>query len=44
MAGVVGKELRAAFNLGIPDNTHLASNVGLQCWGPVVNLNRDPRW
>ena len=44
MAAVVGKELRAAFNLGIPDNTHLASNVGLQCWGPVVNLNRDPRW
>lgn len=44
MAAVVGKELRAAFNLGVPDNTHAAANVGLQCWGPVVNLNRDPRW
>ena len=43
MAAIVGKELRAAFNLGIPDNTHKGADVGLQCWGPVVNLNRDPR-
>ena len=44
MAATVGRELRAAFVLGNPDNTHAAGNVGLQCWGPVVALNRDPRW
>ena len=44
MAATVGKELRAAFVEGAPDNTHNKANVGLQCWGPVVALNRDPRW
>ena len=44
MAAIVGKELRAAFALGSPDNTYRPTNVGLQCWGPVVALNRDARW
>lgn len=37
MAMVVGTELRAMFagNYGQPS---------LDCWGPVINLNRDPRW
>jgi beta-glucosidase-like glycosyl hydrolase len=33
---VVGRELRALYNVGVAK--------GLDCWGPVVNLNRDPRW
>ena len=36
MAGVIGTELRALFRVG--------SARGLDCWGGVVNLNRDPRW
>ena len=29
-------ELRAFYNLGLAN--------GLDCWGPVINLARDPRW
>jgi hypothetical protein len=36
MAIVFGRELRAFYNLG--------AAKGLDCWGPVINLNRDPRW
>jgi beta-D-xylosidase 4 len=36
MATVFGRELRALYNLG--------AAKGLDCWGPVINLNRDPRW
>ncbi len=43
MAATVGRELRAAFAIGSPDNTYKPANVGLQCWGPVVALNRDAR-
>lgn len=34
---VVGRELRALHNVGIP-------NVGLTSWSPVINVQRDPRW
>ena len=33
---VWGRELRALYNAGVAK--------GIDCWGPVVNLNRDPRW
>ena len=36
MAAIMGTELRALFNLGLVR--------GLDIWGPVINLNRDPRW
>ena len=39
MARVVGVELRAMFALKLG-----AHYMSLDCWGPVVNLNRDPRW
>ena len=40
---VVGKETRAGFNLKTwKDNGGEGS--GLECWGPVINMNRDPRW
>eukprot|EP00936_MAST-01D_sp_MAST-1D-sp1_P000981 g981.t1 len=39
MANVVGTELRAMFALQLGKNY-----MSLDCWGPVVNLNRDPRW
>eukprot|EP00039_Didymoeca_costata_P017511 m.324676 g.324676 ORF g.324676 m.324676 type:complete len:878 (-) comp16544_c0_seq6:89-2722(-) len=36
MANVIGQEMRASFEHG--------GILGLDCWGPVINLNRDPRW
>ena len=35
MAAVMGIEMRALYNLGLAK--------GLDIWGPVINLNRDPR-
>lgn len=37
MSTAIGKELRAMFILRKNPNS-------LDCWGPVINLNRDPRW
>ena len=37
MAAAIGVELRAMVALGV-------GKPSLDCWGPVVNLNRDPRW
>ena len=43
MAGIVGVETRAGFNMGDwVDNGK--NGMGLDCWGPVINQNRDPRW
>lgn len=43
MAVVVGKETRAGFNMKAwLDNGGEGS--GLECWGPVININTDPRW
>ena len=40
MAAVVGKETRAAFNLrNFTDQER--EGLGLDCWGPVLNMNRD---
>jgi beta-glucosidase-like glycosyl hydrolase len=38
MARQVGVELRAMFALRVGGNPN-----SLDCWGPVINLNRDPR-
>ena len=42
IGGVVSTEVRAAFNARnwIDDG---ANGIGLDCWSPVINLNRDPR-
>eukprot|EP00040_Diaphanoeca_grandis_P022561 m.121584 g.121584 ORF g.121584 m.121584 type:complete len:950 (-) comp28865_c0_seq1:374-3223(-) len=37
MANVIGVELRAEFVAGL-------GHTSIDCWGPVINLNRDPRW
>jgi hypothetical protein len=36
IANTMARELRALFNIG--------AAAGLDCWGPVLNLNRDVRW
>ena len=43
MAAVIGRETRAGWNLGdwLDNGLH---GAGLDCWGPVLNMNRDPRW
>eukprot|EP00038_Savillea_parva_P000253 m.95117 g.95117 ORF g.95117 m.95117 type:complete len:954 (-) comp10088_c0_seq1:7-2868(-) len=38
MANAIGIELRALFKNGS------LGHPSLDCWGPVINLNRDPRW
>ena len=39
MASVVGQETRAAFNLrNFTDQER--EGIGLDCWGPVINMNR----
>merc|ERR1712195_302432 len=43
MAVVVSLETRAGFNLGNFTDNGL-NGLGLDCWGPVLNMNRDPRW
>lgn len=43
LATVVGLETRAGFNLGNFTDDGL-NGMGLDCWGPVINMNRDPRW
>jgi beta-glucosidase-like glycosyl hydrolase len=43
MAGIIGKETRAGWNEGDwLDNGY--NGAGLECWGPVLNIARDPRW
>ena len=43
MAAVVGRETRAGWNEGDWLDNGL-NGAGLECWGPVLNMNRDPRW
>ena len=39
MASVVGREMRAGFNMrNWIDNGN--NGAGLECWGPVINMNR----
>ena len=42
LANVVGIETRAGWNVNWVDNG--MNGAGLDCWGPVLNVNRDPRW
>lgn len=43
MANVIGVELRAMLALG-DNGTESWALPSIDCWGPVINLNRDPRW
>ena len=43
MAAAIGTELRAFAALG-GEGLAGGSAIGLDCWGPVLNLARDPRW
>ena len=36
IATTMSPELRALYNVG--------AAKGLDCWGPVININHDPRW
>ena len=43
MAAIIGSETRAGFNMGnFTDNGR--NGMGLDVWGPVLNMNRDQRW
>ncbi|KAG1688059.1 hypothetical protein DVH05_023850 [Phytophthora capsici] len=44
MAQVIGKELRGLWLEGARENYHGGPHLGLDCWSPNININRDPRW
>ena len=45
MGYVIGRELRALRFLGAGENReNKLPHIGLDCWSPNINLNRDPRW
>ncbi|KAG3074132.1 hypothetical protein PI125_g22084 [Phytophthora idaei] len=44
MAQVVGWELRALWLEGARENYASGPHLGLDCWSPNININRDPRW
>ncbi|KAG7389753.1 hypothetical protein PHYPSEUDO_009673 [Phytophthora pseudosyringae] len=44
MAQVIGKELRGLWLEGATENYKGGPHLGLDCWSPNININRDPRW
>ncbi|CEG46797.1 family 3 glycoside hydrolase [Plasmopara halstedii] len=44
MAQVIGWELRALWLEGARENYAAGPHLGLDCWSPNININRDPRW
>lgn len=44
MAQVIGWELRALWLEGARENYARGPHLGLDCWSPNININRDPRW
>ncbi|TMW63837.1 hypothetical protein Poli38472_002778 [Pythium oligandrum] len=44
MARVIGWELRALWLEGARENYEHGPHLGLDCWSPNININRDPRW
>ncbi|GMF37036.1 unnamed protein product [Phytophthora fragariaefolia] len=44
MAQTVGWELRALWLEGATENYANGPHLGLDCWSPNININRDPRW
>jgi len=43
MAKIIGIELRSLWLQGATENYENAPHLGLDCWSPNINLNRDPR-
>ncbi|KAG6609706.1 family 3 glycoside hydrolase [Phytophthora cinnamomi] len=44
MAQTVGWELRGLWLEGARENYATGPHLGLDCWSPNININRDPRW
>ncbi|ETI40358.1 hypothetical protein F443_14218 [Phytophthora nicotianae P1569] len=44
MAQTIGWELRALWLEGARENYKGGPHLGLDCWSPNININRDPRW
>jgi beta-D-xylosidase 4 len=44
MGRVIGWELRALWLEGARENYPTGPHLGLDCWSPNININRDPRW
>jgi beta-D-xylosidase 4 len=45
MGEIISEELRALWLEGAEENgASTRPHIGLDCWSPNINLNRDPRW
>ncbi|KAI9991711.1 hypothetical protein PInf_017060 [Phytophthora infestans] len=44
MAQVIGWELRGLWLEGATESYKGGPHLGLDCWSPNININRDPRW
>ena len=46
IGAAIGRELRAYFNVHarVPKRVSTRVPVGLSCWGPTIEVARDPRW
>ena len=46
MAQIIADEQRALWLLGAVEDSSWAGrpHIGLDCWSPNININRDPRW
>ena len=41
----IGLEMRALWAEGVGSSHHSnLPHIGLDCWGPTINIGRDPRW
>ena len=41
----IGLEMRALWAEGVGEDHHSnLPHIGLDCWGPTINIGRDPRW
>ena len=46
MGGYIGREARALWLAGATETRAWSGRalIGLDCWSPNININRDPRW
>lgn len=44
MARAISNEVRAKYNKALAENQFVTNGFGISCWGPMLNICRDPRW
>ena len=44
MARAISNEVRAKYNKALNMNLYVTNGFGIACWGPMLNICKDPRW